>query len=51
MDLIKEIETQITASELQSELETLLVDISDYSSDDRTVGVVKYERTNAKSDR
>lgn len=50
-DLIKEIETQITASELQSELETLLVDISDYSSDDRTVGVVKYERTNAKSDR
>ena len=50
MDLIKEIETQITASELQSELETLLVDISDYSSDDRTVGVVKYERTNAKSD-
>lgn len=51
MDLIKEIETQITASELQSELETLLVDISDYSSDDRTVGVVKYERTNAKFDR
>lgn len=51
MDLIKEIETQITASELQSELETLLVDIADYSSDDRTVGVVKYERTNAKSDR
>lgn len=51
VDLIKEIETQITASELQSELETLLVDISDYSSDDRTVGVVKYERTNAKSDR
>lgn len=51
MDLIRDIETQITASELQSELETLLVDISDYSSDDRTVGVVKYERTNAKSDR
>lgn len=51
MDLIKEIETQITASELQSELESLLVDISNYSSDDRTVGVVKYERTNAKSDR
>lgn len=51
VDLIKEIETQITASELQSELETLLVDISDYSSDDRTVGVVKYERKNAKSDR
>lgn len=51
MDLIKEIEIQITASELQSELEALLVDISEYSSDDRTVGVVKYERKNAESNR
>lgn len=50
MDLIKEIETQVTASELQSELEALLVDISEYSTDDRTVGVVKYERENAKFD-
>lgn len=49
MDLIKEIEIQITASELQSELEALLVDISEYSSDDRTVGVVKYEGKNAES--
>ena len=50
-DLIKDIEIQITASELQSELEALLVDISEYSSDDRTVGVVKYERKNAESNR
>lgn len=49
MDLIKEIEIQITASELQCELEALLVDISEYSSDDRTVGVVKYEGKNAES--
>lgn len=50
MDLVKEIEIETTASALQNELETLLVDISEYSSDDRTVGVVKYERENAESD-
>lgn len=50
LDLVKEIETGITASALRDELEALLVDISEYSSDDRTVGVVKYERENAESD-
>lgn len=51
MDLVKEIETETTASALQNELEALLVDISEFSSDDRTVGVVKYECENAESDR
>jgi serine/threonine protein phosphatase PrpC len=51
MELVSEIETGTPEAELQNELETLLVDLSEYSSDDRTVGVVKYERKNAKSDR
>lgn len=50
MELVSEIETKTTEEELQHELETLLVELSAYSFDDRTVGVVKYERTNAKSD-
>lgn len=50
IDLVSEIETGTSAAELQNELETLLVDLSEYSSDDRTVGVVKYERKNAESD-
>ena len=32
---------------LKEELELLVVDISDFSSDDRTLGVVKYEWKNA----
>lgn len=51
LDLVAEIETETAASELQNELENLVVDIADYSSDDRTLGVIKYERKNAKPDR
>lgn len=51
MELVSEIETDTAAENLQDELETLVVALLDYSSDDRTVGVVKYERKNAKPDR
>lgn len=51
MELVEAIEKGTEAAELQSELENLLIDIAEYSSDDRTVGVVKYERKNAKPDR
>lgn len=51
LELVAEIETEIAASRLQNELENLVVDIADYSSDDRTLGVIKYERKNAEPDR
>ena len=51
LELVYEIETEISEDELQDELESLVIDISEFSSDDRTVGVVKYERKNAKPDR
>lgn len=50
-EFVSEIETISTGEELQNELEALLADLAEYSSDDRTVGVVKYERENAKPDR
>ena len=50
MDLVRNIETEIPGDQLRKELEDLVEELSDYSSDDKTVGVVKYERTNAKSD-
>lgn len=51
MDLVRNIETEISGDQLQKELEDFIEDLSRYSSDDKTVGVVKYERTNAESDR
>lgn len=51
MELVAEIENGIEAKALQSELENLLMDLLEYSSDDRTVGVVKYEWKNAKLNR
>ena len=51
LELVSEIETETPEDELQHELESLVIDISEFSSDDRTVGVVKYERKNAKPDR
>lgn len=51
LELISKIETETLEDELQHELEALVIDISEFSSDDRTVGVVKYERKNAKPDR
>ena len=51
MDLVRNIETEIPGDQLRKELENLVEELSDYSSDDKTVGVVKYERTNAESDR
>ncbi len=49
--LVQEIESSTTGDKLKSELEELVTDISDCSFDDRTVGVVKYERENGKSQR
>lgn len=51
MELVAEIETEIDEAALQDELKKLLIDLSEFSSDDRTVGVVKYERKNAGPDR
>lgn len=51
LELVRELETSIDNSLLKDELEGLVVSISDYSADDRSVGVVKYERKNAESDR
>lgn len=48
MELVREIEEQISKESLKEELENFLISISEYGSDDRTVGVVKYERSNAK---
>ena len=51
IDLVRDIETHDNPQDLKSELEMLVVDISEYSSDDRTIGVVRYERKNAESGR
>ncbi len=50
LELVCELEKNIDSSLLKEELEGLVVSISDYSTDDRTVGVVKYERKNEESD-
>lgn len=47
-ELVREIEENTPSEKLKEELELLVVDISDFSSDDRTLGVVKYERKNAE---
>lgn len=49
LELVREIESGTAPELLKSELESLIADISDYSFDDKTVGVVKYERKNGKS--
>jgi len=46
LSLVEEIEKNIAAKCLRSELEDLVVDISNYCFDDKTIGVVKYERKN-----
>ncbi len=51
LELVREIEINIDNSILKEELEKMIIDISDYSSDDRSLGVVKYERDNAESNR
>ena len=51
LELVREIEAAVPPEKLKSELEDLITDISDYSFDDRTIGVVKYERKNGKSQR
>ena len=49
MQLLKEIEDNTNFENLKEELETFITKIADYSSDDRTVGVIKYEWKNEKS--
>ena len=51
IDLVREIEAHCNPQDLKSEIEALVVDISEYSSDDRTIGVVKFERKNAEPGR
>ena len=50
-ELVREIEENTPSEKLKEELELLVVDISDFSSDDRTLGVVKYEWENAEPKR
>lgn len=50
-ELVREIEENTPSEKLKEELELLVVDISDFSSDDRTLGVVKYEWGNAEPKR
>lgn len=42
-NLVDDIEKNISAEKLKTELATLIEEISDYCFDDKTVGVVKYE--------
>lgn len=51
LELLQEIEETIPARELKREIESLIEDLSDYSADDRTIGVIKYEHKHEKSDR
>lgn len=44
IELAVEIENNIVGSVLKTNLEELVEDIADYSFDDKTIGVVKYER-------
>lgn len=46
LDLAEEIEKRIAQDNLRAEVEELVVDISNYCFDDKTIGVVKYERKN-----
>lgn len=46
LELVNEIEHSTSSDALKTELENLIVEIGDYSFDDKTVGVVKYERKN-----
>lgn len=50
LELVRELESNMDSLLLREELERFVIDISDYSADDRTVGMVKYGRKNAKSD-
>lgn len=43
LSLTKEIETALSGPQLRGALEELLRDISSYSGDDKTIGVVKYD--------
>ena len=51
LELVRTIEKEMKAEELREELEKLVVSIAEYSFDDRTVGVVKYEWKDAEPDR
>lgn len=50
-ELVREIEGNTPSEKLKEELEQLVIDISDFSFDDRTLGVAKYERKNAEPKR
>lgn len=46
LNLVEEIEKRIALENIKTDVEDLVVDISNYCFDDKTIGVVKYERTN-----
>lgn len=46
LDFVEEIEKRSIPSQLKSDVEELVIDISNYCFDDKTIGVVKYERKN-----
>lgn len=43
-DMVRAIESDTTQEEMRRELEDMIVEISRYSADDRTLGAVKYEQ-------
>lgn len=44
MNFVEEIEKNIESNNLEEELKDFMIDISQYSFDDKTLGVMKYER-------
>lgn len=46
--LANEISNNIDSSKLKNELEIFIADISDYIADDKTIGVIKYEKQNGE---
>lgn len=44
LDFVEEIEKNIGSKNLEEELKDFMIDISQYSFDDKTLGVMKYER-------
>ena len=44
INFVEEIEKNIGSNNLEEELKDFMIDISQYSFDDKTLGVMKYER-------
>ena len=51
IELVTEVDQNISKDDLLDEVKSIFVEISEYCSDDKTVGIVKYEGKDAKSSR